>query len=85
MTSPESIDCPSCGERLQIPTVDGVIRLTCPICTASWDWNAGTLINLHEEIAVRSSVAKAFLFLIPAVIFLGGGYLGVRENRLAAQ
>ncbi len=32
------IICQSCKRRLRVPTDQGALRLTCPVCHASWDW-----------------------------------------------
>jgi len=32
------IVCQSCKGRLRVPTDQGSLRLTCPVCRASWDW-----------------------------------------------
>lgn len=34
------VACPKCGQRIGIPEDSNTVHVTCPKCTAEWDWQA---------------------------------------------
>jgi len=38
MNAASIIACPNCGQKLGIPSGSGTVHVTCPKCTARWDW-----------------------------------------------
>ena len=84
------MQCARCGQKFRIATTGGTVHVTCPKCTAQWDWpEAGASGATPEEVSnARANEAWRAVVLQPrlsyaaaAAVLVAGLFLGVYWER----
>jgi len=84
------MQCARCGQKFRIATTHGTVHVTCPKCSAQWDWpeagiSGGTTEEFSNARAVeawRAVVLRPRLsYAAAAAVLLAGLILGIYWER----
>ncbi len=83
MPDPLVQTCPNCQQKLRVPGIADAIRVTCPRCRTSWEYQAGQITNLKSTRPY--SLAVGLICVLLSLLAGAGTYGFVAEAETTAE